>query len=321
MHEIKKILVIRLSSLGDIILSYPLLKILRKKFPEAEIHFLTGKNYSEVLRLNENTDRIIEAKKDREVTRKEIQDEKYDIILDIHKNLKSIYFSKNNAPDVRRIVKNNFKKFLLVKFKINLFKEIIPVYKKYLLTIADYLNKDDYKFSVSDLKVPSIEGFDFKYSVIAPSSRHFTKTYPAEKFIEFINTKSNETFILTGSSDNRDMEICDKINSACVNTRNLCGKLSIPELAAVIKKSGYVISNDSAILHLSEALGKKTTGIFGSTVKEFGFFPQLETSGVIEIKDLKCRPCTHIGLPACPEKHFKCMMDIDVTKLNIEIKN
>ncbi|MBK8983397.1 MAG: glycosyltransferase family 9 protein [Ignavibacteria bacterium] len=117
------------------------------------------------------------------------------------------------------------------------------------------------------------------------------------------------------------MEICDEINSACVNTRNLCGKLSIPELAAVLKRSEYVISNDSAILHLSEALGKKTTGIFGSTVKEFGFFPQLKSSAVIEIKDLKCRPCTHIGLTACPEKHFKCMLDIDVTKLNNELKN
>ncbi|MBK8983396.1 MAG: glycosyltransferase family 9 protein [Ignavibacteria bacterium] len=194
MHDTKKILVIRLSSLGDIILSFPLLKILRKKFPGAEIHFLTRKNYSEVLRLNDNTDRIIEAKDDMEITRKEIQNEKYDMILDIHKNLKSIYFTKNNAPDVRRIVKNNFKKFLLVKFKINLFKEIIPVYKKYLLTIADYLNEDDYEFSVSDLKTPSIEGFDFKYSVIAPSSRHFTKTYPAEKFIEFIKIKKQRDF-------------------------------------------------------------------------------------------------------------------------------
>ncbi len=315
MHDIKKILVIRLSSLGDIILSFPLLKILREKFPETEIHFLTGKNYSEALRLNSNIDRIIEAKEEKEITRNEIQNEKYDMILDIHKNLKSVYFSKNNAPDIRRIIKNNFKKFLLVKFKVNLFKEIIPVYKKYLLSIADFLNEDDYEFSVSDLKVPSLEGFDYRYSVIAPSSRHFTKTFPAEKFIEFIKAKSSGTFILTGSSEKKDMDICDKINSECKNTINYCGKLSIPELAAVLKGSEYVISNDSAVLHLSEALGKNTTGIFGSTVKEFGFFPQLETSQAIEIKDLKCRPCSHIGLPACPEKHFRCMMDIDVRKI------
>ena len=78
-------------------------------------------------------------------------------------------------------------------------------------------------------------------------------------------------------------------------------------LSNVIFNSDEVICNDSAILHLSEAVGKKVTAVFGSTVKEFGFFPQLKESLVIENKDLNCRPCTHIGKAFCPQTHFRCM--------------
>lgn len=317
MPEFKKILVIRLSSLGDIILSFPLLNILRKKYPAADLHFLTKEKFSEVIMLNPNVDKIIETDKNLSITKNKIVNEKYDLILDIHKNMKSIYLTTGIGVEVRRIVKNNLMKMLLVKFKINMFKEIISVYKKYILTLNDNLNEDELKFTTSDLLISEETRFDFPYSVISPTSRHYTKTYPADNFIEFIHTRENETFILTGSSDKTDKEICSKINSECKNTINLCGELSISELASVIKGSEYVICNDSAVLHISEALNKKTYAIFGSTVKEFGFFPQLNTSEALEISGLKCRPCSHIGLPECPEKHFKCMMETDLRKINI----
>ncbi|MFZ1320081.1 MAG: glycosyltransferase family 9 protein [Ignavibacteria bacterium] len=317
MHEFKKILVVRLSSLGDIILSFPLLNILRKKYPEAEIHFLTRKKFSEVIKLNPNVDKIIETDNDLSITKNKLSDEKYDLILDIHKNFKSIYLTRGSGAEVRRIIKNNLMKMLLVKFKINLFKEIIPVYKKYLLTFSDSLNNDELKFTTSILNFSELQKFDIPYAVISPSSKHYTKTYPDEKFIEFIRSRENETFILTGSSDDIDMEICNKINSECSNTKNLCGELSISELASMINGSEYVICNDSAVLHLSEALNKKTYAIFGSTVKEFGFFPQLKTSEVIEVNGLECRPCSHIGLPECPKKHFKCMKETDLKNYNI----
>lgn len=319
MHDIKKILIVRLSSLGDIILSFPLLNILRKKFPDAEIHYLTHKKFSEAVLLNRNADKIIETDNDLSITKDRIRDEKYDLILDIHKNLKSIYFTKNSGAEVRRIEKNNFKKFLLVKFKINLFSEIIPVYKKYLMTVKDILYEDEMKFTLSDLNLPDEkkEEYGQDYSVIAPSSKHFTKTYPAEKFMEYIRSRGNERFLLTGSEEKTEMDICEKINSGCSNTINLCGKLTIGELTSVISGSQYVICNDSAVLHLSEALNKKTYAVFGSTVKEFGFFPQLRSSEAIEVSGLKCRPCSHIGLPECPLKHFKCMNETDLRKINI----
>lgn len=315
--EIKKILVIRLSSFGDIILSFPLLKLLNKSFPGAEIHFLTKSIYTEVAALNPYIDKIIEFGGSVNETRKKIKNSKYDLILDIHKNFRSIYASIFTGSKVRRYYKDNFRKFLLVKFKWNLFREIIPVYKKYIFAISDLIKENGTEFTTSELKFDKNRIYDFEYIVISPSSRHFTKTYPAEKFIDYINSNPDKKYILTGDNSDRDNNICSHIESKCGNTLNLCGKLDINKLASVIYHSEYVICNDSAILHLSEALGKKVIAIFGSTVKEFGFFPQLEQSVLIQINELKCRPCTHIGRESCPLGHFKCMELITNYKLQV----
>ncbi|MEO6695739.1 MAG: glycosyltransferase family 9 protein [Ignavibacteria bacterium] len=313
----KKILVIRLSSLGDIILSFPLLKKLKEKFPDAQVHFLTKKDYEEILKMNPDVDRIMLFNNSIKDLKNIIQNEKYDLVIDIHKNLRSIYLSRNNGKEILTYKKENLKKYFLVKFKINLFNQIIPVYQKYLLTIKKYSNEDDLKFSESKLLFSKDNITDGKYIVVSPTSRHFTKTYPADGFIDYIIKLGNKKVILVGDNSKKDLETCAYIESKCINVMNLCGKLNMKSLANILYNSEYVICNDSAILHFSEAIGKRVVAIFGSTVKEFGFYPQLKDSIVIENKNLKCRPCTHIGRESCPEKHFKCMLDLKLNANNI----
>lgn len=315
MSQIKKILVIRLSSFGDIILSFPLLKKLREKFPETELHFLTKENYKEVIDLNPEVDKILTLKDPMSDFRNEIKEEKYDLILDIHKNFRSIFLSAFNGKKVKRYSKDNLKKFLLVKFKIDLLKNEVPVYKKYLNTISEYISNDEYNFSISELTFEKEKIIKGEYIVIAPSSRHFTKTYPKDKFVNFVNEfhKSNKIqFVLVGDNSDRDKSICSYIAGKSENVTDLCGKISIDQLAGVLYNADKIITNDSAILHFSEALGKNVSAIFGSTVKQFGFFPQLNGSKVYEINGLKCRPCTHIGRDKCPEGHFRCMEEIQL---------
>ena len=315
MSDIKKILVIRLSSLGDIILSFPLLKNLKENYPEAELHFLTKEIYKDVILMNNSVDKILILKESLNDTRKEIAESDYDLIVDIHKNMKSIYVSAYNGRKIKRYRKDNFRKFLLVKFKIDLYKNVIPVYRKYLNTVSEYFDLDQNTFSVSELSFKKEKVIEGNYIVIAPSSRHFTKTYPKEKFVSYINNlreKSDVKFILAGDNSEKDKSICRYISENCEYVTDLCGKLSIDELAGVLFYSNEIITNDSSILHFSEALGRNVTAIFGCTVKQFGFFPQLKDSKVFEINGLKCRPCTHIGKDKCPEGHFNCMNEIEL---------
>ncbi|HMQ70245.1 MAG TPA: glycosyltransferase family 9 protein [Ignavibacteria bacterium] len=319
MFKINKILVIRLSSLGDIILSFPLLKKLREKFPSAEIHFLTKEIYLEAVKLNPVVDKILILNENIKNSRREIRKNQYDLIIDIHKNFRSIYLSAFNGKSIKRYKKDNFRKFLLVNLKIDLLKNALPVFGKYLRTISEYLKNGDYNYTTSELVFDKRKEIEKDYIVIAPSSKHYTKRYPENKFVNFINEfhkLNNIKFVLVGDSSEKDQNICGFISEKCSNTINLCGKLSLDKLAGVLYHSTKIITNDSAVLHLSEALGKSVNAVFGSTVKQFGFFPQLNDSEVFEIKGLKCRPCTHIGRDKCPEGHFKCMEEI-----HLKIKN
>lgn len=311
MAEVKKILIIRLSSFGDIILTFPLVDIIRNKFPQAQLSFLVKENYAELVKLNPKVNEIISFTGSNENALKEqMRTAEYDVIIDLQNNPRSRILT-TGLSNVHRFRKNNFKKFLLVKFKINKLQYTEPVYKRYIRAAEEPLgfSEDEMEFRSSVLTYEKIDhGSD--YVAIAPSSRHFTKTYPKEKFVEYIKTHPEQKYILVGDNSDTDMSICSYIKENTDNTKNLCGELSYSELASVIAGSNYVVCNDSGILHLAEALGKRVVSIFGSTVREFGFFPQLDGSIVYEVEGLKCRPCSHIGLPECPLGHFKCMMEI-----------
>jgi ADP-heptose:LPS heptosyltransferase len=315
----EKILVIRFSSLGDIILSFTLLRKLRRKYPEAKIDFATKPEFAEAVKLCGITNEIILLNSGVKNLRQMIAGKKYDFIIDIHNNLKSIYVSLMNSHRIERVKKNRFRKFLLVNGKINLFNEIIPVYRKYLLAARDLLKEDDLNFETSELKFKEFVLPEKRYIVIAPSSKHFTKTYPVSKFITLINSLNETEVVLVGSDSETDKSICTKIETECSGVINYCGRLELQELVLVIMRSDLVISNDSAIMHLAEALNKKVVAIFGSTVKEFGFYPQLRTTKVFEQNGLTCRPCSHIGLPDCPVLSFACMEKTTLKKEDLKL--
>lgn len=313
MPEIKKILVIRLSSFGDIVLSFPFITELRKKYTNAEIGFLTKRKFAPLVKMHKDINNILvyEDESNSEL-KKLIGDNNFDIIFDIHKNIRSVLstlFQKSNAV---RYKKGTFKKLLLVACKINLIKVVVPVYQRYLNTLKEGVK---YKYAPSDLIFNREPVLKDPYILIAPSSKHFTKTLPKEFFAEIIKNFSTEKFIVIGDSSETDKSICGYLESVSQNVINYSGRTDFGLLANLIYNSKIVICNDSGVLHLAEALNKKTIAFFGSTVKEFGFFPQLKSTVVFENKRLNCRPCTHIGKSKCPKKHFKCMQDLNTSEI------
>jgi len=302
----KKILVIRLSSFGDIVLCYPFLKKLREANPDSEIYFLTKRIYAELIKLSGLVDTIL-VYEDYKKPRKFIKENKFDAIYDLHKNIRSYSLTLFLKSEVKRYTKSTLQKAILVLTKINLLKDSAPVFKRYLNTLSQNANYN-YESVLKDFSEERI--IEDKYILVSPSSKHFTKRLPKEKFLEILKG-INQKIILTGDDNEVDKEICDYLKNSLPNCKDLSGKLTFKGLANVIKNSEFVICNDSGVLHLAEAIGKKTFVFFGSTVKEFGFYPQLKSTEIFEVENLKCRPCTRIGKSKCPKGHLNCLNKID----------
>lgn len=314
MSEVNKILVIRLSSFGDIVLTFPFINELRRLYSNAKIHFVCKEQYKQLSGLHPYIDEVIVFNSN---LKQKLLENKYDIVFDLQRNFNSRKILPSNSRTFK-VKKETWKKYILVHLKINLLKNFIPVYKKYLNALKKLNEGTSLDFTGTDLSLKESFVPQEKYLVLSPSSKHYTKRLLLEKFALMLKD-FNYKIVLTGDNNDVDNEICKRLESTFSNRLNLCGKLSYEELAGVIKGAEFVVCNDSGILHLAEALGKKVFVCFGCTVKEFGFYPQLQETEVFEVPGLNCKPCSHIGRSDCPKGHFKCMKEIDVNKIRIKI--
>lgn len=312
-----KILAVRLSSLGDIILTYPFVNEIKRLYPGSELVFLTKEQYAEAAEMHPGIDKILIYNAE---SRKAIAGYGFDVIFDLHRNQRTLKMLSSAGTRVIRVKKDSVKKIVLAAFKVNLLKDYAPVYRRYLNALKEFNSAASDEYTGTPGLLSGESRINGRYILVSPSSKHFTKRYPADRLLNLVrNVKT--TIVLTGDSNETDVDVCSYLEKNLYNAVNLCGKTGLKELAGLIRNAELVICNDSGVLHLAETLGKKAFVFFGSTVKEFGFYPQLETTVVMENNNLECRPCTHIGRSDCPKKHFRCMLDIDTTPLEKELIN
>ena len=141
------------------------------------------------------------------------------------------------------------------------------------------------------------------------------KDFPKKKLLRFVR-KINTSIILLGGKE--DVEVAEFVQSSVGDkVYNACGKYSLNQSASLVKQAAWIITHDTGLMHIAAAFKKKIISVWGNTIPEFGmnpYFPD-EASQIMEVKGLKCRPCTKIGFSRCPKKHFKCMNDIDEDKI------
>ena len=333
-----KTLIIRFSSVGDIVLSSLLVRVFRQRFPHAQIDYLVKSEFAELIRYNPHLSRILEFPQDGGFAgladfRRRILNEKYDLIIDLHDSLRSRYICAG-APRVVRVRKRKIARFILVKSKwdvYELFGGAPSVAERYLETVQLFGVANDGKglelfvAAETDARMRDVlddSGLSGEMIGICPSARHNTKMWLKEGFAEVASTltlKYDRPVALFGSLEDRDRcrEIEELIRQRRANIQvvNLAGKHSLAETAAAMDHCSVVITNDSGLMHIAAARKRKVVAIFGSTVKEFGFAPFGTESVVVENDSLWCRPCTHIGRAACPKGHFKCMKGITASQV------
>ncbi len=323
-----KILVVRLSSIGDIILTTPLLRSLKTAFPDARVTFVIKKQFEELLISSPYVDELITFdKKDGFRGLKKIKsylkNQHFDQFLDIHKNWRSRYLRLGlQAKKIQSYRKLIFKRTLLIWFKINLFGKVKPVYERYFDAVKnlglkyDGLGTEIHIGEGISKKVREIlggKGYDFvkPLVIICPSANHYNKRWKSSGFVEtakhLIREKSVFVVVHGGVED---MKLCSEIsNSIGHQACSLAGSLSLAESASLLQFSKLVIANDTGLLHMAQSQKRPVIGIYGPTTRELGYFPIEKESTVIEIP-VSCRPCTHNGLETCPKKHFRCMNEI-----------
>lgn len=309
---IERILIIRLSSIGDIVLATPIIRQVRMRFPTAQIDFLTRANFAELLRYNPYLSQVYAVE--------EFQPEKYDLCIDLQNSRRSRWLRRKCATHIAQYRKENWKKFLLVNFKWNLLSDAVPVALRYLEACRAFGIEDDGKgcdIFLSDAeRHMAAQALKPKTTLaVCYGAKHFTKRFPIEKTAAVLNAllaKHDVQILLLGGKD--DAPLGEKLRvmiSPASSVNDFSGQCSLLQTAALLERADAVFTNDTGLMHIAAAFQKPIVVVFGSSVKEFGFLPFRAPYQLLERKGLKCRPCSHIGRARCPEGHFKCMQELD----------
>jgi ADP-heptose:LPS heptosyltransferase len=316
-----KFLIIRFSSIGDIVLTTPVIRCLKKQIENVEIHFLTKKQYQPILNNNPHLTKIYPYHENLSELITELKNENYDYIIDLQNNVRSSFIKLKLKILSFTVKKLNIQKWLLVNCKLNYLPDQ-HIVDRYLqtITIFDAVNDNlglDYFIPGSDeiLTNELPQTFCNGFICFVIGAKHFTKRLPKEKIISLCS-KINQPIILLGG--NEEFSIGEEIAKKTGNfVFNGCGEFTINQSASLIKQARSVITHDTGMMHIAAAFHKQIFSIWGNTVPEFGMYPYLPAKGsaIIEVKGLKCRPCSKIGFTKCPKKHFKCMNEINETQL------
>lgn len=310
----KKYLIIRFSSIGDIVLTSPVIRCLKTQV-DCKIHYITKRVYASILEQNPSIDTVYTIEKEIDEVITALKAEQYDFVIDLHNNLRSLRLKQKLGVPSARFPKLNLKKFILTQFKIDRLPKV-HIVDRYFEAVKQLGVVNDQKGL--DFFIPPTTEVDFLKFGIPPhfiafsiGAQFATKRMPNSKLIELIG-KIDKTVVLLGGPT--DAENGDLISDATKNTINLCGKLSLHESAYVLQHAQKVITHDTGLMHIASAFDKEIISIWGNTTPAFGMYPYLPRSNNYTIHEVKlgCRPCSKIGYNTCPKKHFNCMHQQDV---------
>ena len=304
------ILIIRLSSLGDLILTIPLLRALRERYVAARIDLLVKKEYADLAWLFGYVDEVISFDTEAEdiaEMRQELAENNYTYVLDLHSNLRSKVLRILPHTEIDIIHKRSFRRWLLVNFKINLLKSSPDVIGRYFETAKELGVKDEGNAPIIETTV-----MQEKKVALVPGAKHWNKRWLPEYFIAVASALIKEGYQIEIHGSAEEKALGDSIAKefSAEQATNYCGTFSLEELPTRLASCELAITNDSGLMHLAAAVGVRTVSMFGPTVREFGFMPRGKNVTIIENTNLSCRPCTTIGSDHCPKGHFKCMKEI-----------
>ena len=321
-----KVLVIRFSSIGDIVLTTPVLRCLKQQRPDVEIHYLTKHAYKNLLSQNPHISKLHYLHDELDEIIEPLKAEKYDCIVDLHNNLRTMRVKKALNVQSYSFRKLNLQKWLLTNLKLNLMPDM-SIVDRYLETVKplkvnndgkglDYYLPTDQQLANTDIPMSHWGGY--VGCVIGGSCG--TKQLPLAQWKKFCDIIPYPVMLMGGPEDREDgNEIAAQDP---IKIYNSCGKFNINESAELVKIARVIVSNDTGLMHVAAAYQKPIVSLWGNTSPDMGMFPYYgynnlkeriaPQSVIVENKAVGCHPCSKIGYARCPKKHFNCMNDLDM---------
>ncbi len=318
-----KVLIIRFSSIGDIVLTTPVARCIKQQLTKAELHFITKKQYSSILESNPNIDKVYSIDKNVLEVTPELKKENYDFIIDLHHNFRSAQLKSVLRKQSKSFSKLNIEKWLIVNLKINKLPNV-HIVDRYFETVKSLRVENDHKGL--DYFIPKQDEVDIKtlpaefhngYIGFVIGAKFATKQLPKEKLVSIIQKLNQPVILLGGKEDEQKAnEILSELRTS--NSKlvfNACGKYYLNQSASLVRQAEKIITHDTGLMHIAAAFKKEMVSVWGNTIPEFGMYPYYGNAAVLnfksEIRNLNCRPCSKLGFASCPKKHFKCMNDIN----------
>ncbi len=315
-----KILVVRFSSIGDIVLTSPVLRALKEQLDNSEIHYLTKEQFTSIVSNNPRVDKVFAIKSSIDEVILDLKKEQYDHVIDLHNNIRTKSLKTKLQKQSSTVRKLNWKKWLLVKAKINRMPDL-HIVDRYFETVMGlgvrndqkngefYINKEDEVDVMNELDLAPKS-----YLTIAIGAQFATKQMPKELLIKIIDG-IDESVVLVGGET--DVELANAVvNETEKNVQSVCGKYNLAGSASIVKQSRKLLTNDTGMMHIGSCFDIPIISVWGNTVPSLGMYPyrpnQPDAFSIHEVKDLGCRPCSKIGYQKCPKGHFKCMTEQNI---------
>jgi ADP-heptose:LPS heptosyltransferase len=331
-----KFLIIRFSSIGDIVLTTPVVRCLKKQVPGCEIHYLIKPQFKTVMAHNPYVDKLHLLNEDWEQMIADLKEEKFDHIIDLHHNLRTLRVKKALKVPSTSFNKLNIEKLIFVKLKWNVMPKL-HIVDRYMETVKSFGVRNDgagmdyfipREEEVQQKDIPASHHLGFVAIVIGAS--FYTKKLPVYKLQELCQKLDHPIILLGAKEEFAEGEEIRKVDPGKVY--NACGKFSLNESADLVRKSKLIIAHDTGLMHIAAALKKPVIAVWGSTTPSFGMVPYYGENFLLsharpyddaQVNKLWCRPCTKMGRNSCPQGHFKCMKQMDindlVSKVNIRL--
>lgn len=318
------ILAVRFSSIGDILLTTPLLRAIRHAHPGAPITLLTKREFVPLLSHNPNVSRVIGLAPGQSLLglATDLRGDGYTHLLDLHDNLRSRALRLLVPGRWRSYPKHRLARALLIHGKRNRYRDRRPIPERYFSAARDLGVAPDGRppeFFIGAEAREQVSGWlasvglqsESNIVAMAPGAAHATKRWPLEHWRTLVDkaVRGGSAVVIVGGPD--DMALGATLaDRGQTRVASAAGVFGLQATGALLERARALVSGDTGVMHMATGVGTPVVALFGPTVEAFGFFPYASQSRVLELP-LPCRPCTSQGGPRCPLGHHRCLVDIE----------